>query len=631
MMLHRFRFWIKSLTQRLQQLSLQSQLIGAYVLIIIIPSVIVSLYLFNEMSKTYTQNVIDQSELLLETEKLYISNQIETMERAAQLTDSDKDVQNYLTSTNELPINELVEFNINAFKNLTRIQYNNPNIQNLRLYADNPRLNEIWPIFFHETRIKDISWLDKVNELDGRELWKIQLRDENLLERHVAELDANQPKLSLLREINLPVGHHAGVIQVDMLLKNFSPKTFGDVQDADKQLFLIDQEGQIIGKQDHPFMTASGITMDDIVRLSSTLPEGEFNQLQFKHNGRSFLLINTPIGRIQAKLIHVISLESVLKDVNNYRNGIIAANIGFIILLSIITYMMNSIILKNLKQLTQAMRQVRKGQFQTTLNIRGGGEVGVLAYHFQKLLQTINELIAQAVRKQAMTKESELRSLHNQIDSHFLYNTLENIKMLAEVENQPAISDALTSLGGMLRYNFKWAGEYVKLQDELHHIRNYIDIMNIRFDEPIQLDIRIPDMYLNQDVLKMSLQPIVENAVKHAWIDRKYRHAARFIHMEMHDESEDIALIQISDNGCGMDKEQLHRLMEYIIAKEERNSEEKKGIGLQNVQQRLQLFYGEAYGLQVHSVVDQGTTVTMRVPKATLSGGVTQHESNTDR
>lgn len=630
-MLQRLRSWFQQYIQRFQQLSLQSQLIGAYVLIIIIPSISVSFYLFNEMSKTYIQNTIDQSELLLETERLYISNQIETMERAAQLAMSDTDVKNYLTSEYELATNELVEFNVNAFKNLTRIQYNNPNIQNLRLYADNPRLNEIWPIIFHESRIKDVSWLETVNALEGRELWKIQLKDENLLERHVAELDANQPKLSLLRELNLPLEHHAGIVQVDMLLKNFSPKTFADVQDNDKQLFLVDHEGQMIGKDNHPFLVNSGLSMNDIMEYSVNIADDIFSHYEFKHNGNTFLLVSSPIPRIDAKLMHVVSLEPVLKDVNNYRNGIIAANIGFIVLLSLITYMMNSIILKSLKQLTQAMKQVRKGHFHTTLKISGGGEVGVLAYHFQKLLQTINDLIAQAVRKQAMTKEAELRSLHNQIDSHFLYNTLENIKMLAEVENQPEISDALTSLGGMLRYNFKWAGEYVKLQDELHHIQNYVDIMNIRFDEPIQLEIDIAPMFMNLEVLKMSLQPIVENAVKHAWVGRKYRHSARVIHIEMVDVSDDLALIEISDNGCGIPEVQLHQLIEHITSEVEQKSGEKKGIGLQNVQQRLQLFYGEAYGLDIQSVVDQGTIVTMRMPKATLSGGVTKHESNSNR
>ncbi|GJM72937.1 hypothetical protein HMSSN036_51530 [Paenibacillus macerans] len=170
-----------------------------------------------------------------------------------------------------------------------------------------------------------------------------------------------------------------------------------------------------------------------------------------------------------------------------------------------------------MRRLTEAMKNAQGDSISTSRALKGEGKSGELAHHFSKLIQTINGLIAQGVRKQAMTKEAELRTLHSQIDSHFLYNTLENIKMMAEIEGQRTISDALTSLGGMMRYNFKWSGEYVKLRDEIRHIENYLEVMNIRFDEPVALITEISDGDLELEVLKMSLQPIVENAVKHAW------------------------------------------------------------------------------------------------------------------
>ncbi|MGV2644304.1 HAMP domain-containing protein, partial [Clostridium perfringens] len=136
------------------------------------------------------------------------------------------------------------------------------------------------------------------------------------------------------------------------------------------------------------------------------------------------------------------------KNVSKAQGLIIAEYIVVIFLWSMITYYLNSIIRKRLRRLTETLKRVRKGEVTATIAIQGGGEVGELAHHFNKLIRTINELIAQGVRKQAVTKEAELRTLHSQIDSHFLYNTLENIKMLAEIEGQRTISDALTSLGG---------------------------------------------------------------------------------------------------------------------------------------------------------------------------------------
>ncbi len=284
------------------------------------------------------------------------------------------------------------------------------------------------------------------------------------------------------------------------------------------------------------------------------------------------------------------------------------------------------------------MKRVRKGEVTAAIAIRGGGEVGELAHHFNKLIRTINELIAQGVRKQAVTKEAELRTLHSQIDSHFLYNTLENIKMLAEIEGQRTISDALTSLGGMMRYNFKWSGEYVKLRDEIRHIRNYIDVMNIRFDEPIRLELNIPSEFMELEVLKMSLQPIVENAVKHAWPE--FPDQEKQIKIDVIAWEEDQITINVTDNGIGIEPYRLGRLGEILRTADDeelpsgdygRGGVQAGGIGLRNVHQRIRLFYGNEYGIEVKSEEGKFTQVTMTFPKVLLTGGGSGHEKSDDR
>jgi two-component system sensor histidine kinase YesM len=251
-------------------------------------------------------------------------------------------------------------------------------------------------------------------------------------------------------------------------------------------------------------------------------------------------------------------------------------------------------------------------------------------------MNTINTLVAQAVYKEALTKEAELRTLHNQIDAHFLYNTLENIKMLAEIENQRQISDALTSLGGMMRYNFKWSGEYVKLRDELRHIENYIDVMNIRFDEPIDLRLDIPQDLLDMEMLKMSLQPIVENAVKHAWEGDET--GPRNISIQVQQLPQSDIRIVVKDNGRGVDENSLAELnLELdkvgLTDKAPGNFAPKPpnqyGIGLRNVQERIRLYYGKQYGLKVFSDQGQYTEVVMIMPKVLLTGRVGTDEIQT--
>ena len=606
---------------------MQSRLVAAYIFIILGPCLMVSFYSYRAINNTYVRDATDKNSYLLQMEKLHINNQIEAMERAVQMAYDDKQVKDYLANTEEPDLGELLEFNNNVFVNITRIQYNNPNIEHLRLYSNNNVL-EIGPIIFRESRVAFEPWYQKALKLKGQESWSFLNSDRDLLERYFGQTPKLVPKVSLLREMSVPENNHIGMVQVDMLLEKFTPKTYTKVQDSQSQMFLVDEEMQLFTRPDHSFLQANGKMASAITeRLQSYKKSGNWD-VNYTENGKSFLLIYTPLERINAHLLNVVSMEGVMKDISHTRNLIIGVNIGFIILVTAIAYVLNAYILKNLRLLTETMKKVRRGEAYTGITVRGGGEVGELAHHFSKLMNTINTLIAQAVYKQALSKEAELRTLHNQIDAHFLYNTLENIKMLAEMEDQRTISDALTSLGGMMRYNFKWSGEYVKLRDEIRHIENYIEVMNIRFEHPIVLMLNIEQSYVELEVLKMSLQPIVENSVKHAWYGEQAEAENRTIQIDVSEGDGDI-FIAIRDNGSGLTPERLLTLHEALYAKEEvsegasdpgDHTRRAGGIGLRNVHQRLQLFYGEEYGLEVQSAIGRGTIVFMTLPKVLLTG-----------
>lgn len=608
--------------------SLQSRLIAAYVFIILGPCLMVSWYSYRAINNTYIRDTIDKNSYLLEMEKLHINNQIEAMERAAQMAYDDKEVKSYLANEREPDLGELINFNNSAYINLMRIQFNNPNIEHLRLYSRSPEVHEIWPIIYREARVSSEPWFQKAMRHKGKQVWAIQNYDQEPMQSYLGLPAKQVPKISLLREMSIPSDYHVGMVQVDMLLEKFTPKTYTNVQDSQSQMFLVDDEYKLFTRNDHSFLQGNQQMAEAISERVRKVTDAGAWDTHYTENGRSYLLIRTPLDRISGSLVNVVSMEGVLRDISNTRNLIIGLNIGFIILVTMIAYVLNAFILKNLRRLTETMKKVRRGEAYSGMTIRGGGEVGELAHHFSKLMNTINTLVAQAVQKEALSKEAELRTLHNQIDAHFLYNTLENIKMLAEIENQRMISDALTSLGGMMRYNFKWYGEYVKLRDEIRHIENYIDVMNIRFEHPITLVLNIPQAFMELEVLKMSLQPIVENSVKHAWPEGDADAGSRSIVISVTEEGGDI-FISIRDNGKGLTPEQLTALNAAIFTRDEPDhtlpapgagGREAGGIGLRNVCQRLQLFYGESYGVEIQSEEGAWTMVTMFLPKVLLTG-----------
>lgn len=612
----------------LQTRSLQSRLVAAYALLILIPSTLISTYLYNDIRDSYIEDARVKSDYLVQSEKQVMINQIETMERSAQLPFSDQNVRRYLTEQTDPTTAELVDFNNTAYANLARIQISNPAILNLRLYTANERNYEIWPIIFRESRVRDKPWFALTRGLGERQAWYFQ--PESAVQ-DVGGTEEDPPKVSLLREINLPKDEHIGVVQVDMRLDQFLPRTFGELQEEGSKMLLV-TSGEVYARAGTPELpTDSPAVRYAVSKLRNLGDPGKVPNIsdgffRYEEGGEAYMMLYTPVERMDAYLLNAVSLEKVLKDLNRTRGMLICANIGFILILALLTYIMNSFILKNLKQLAEAMKRVRKGELQPALSISGGGEIGDLAHHFNKMTHTINELIAEAVRKQALMKEAELRTLYNQIDSHFLYNTLENIKMLAEIEDQRKISDALTSLGGMMRYNFKWTGEYVKLKDEIRHIENYVEVMNIRFDEPIALIFEIPRSFMELEILKMSLQPIVENSVKHAW-QLMGDEARREFKIEVREAESSKIRIVMTDNGAGMDAERLAELNAEIQGAGEEGAGSAYtgvklgGIGLRNVHQRIRLFYGHEYGLFLESEEGAYTRIVLTIPKVLLTGG----------
>jgi len=613
----------------LEQLTLQKRLVITYVLIILIPSIFISVYIFNEFYGNYIKEIEKKNETALEIEQIHIKNNIETMKRTDQLTvPIGGEVLEYLSLSTEPSTSDLVDFNEKTMKMILRLQYNNPSIEHIRVYTSNPLLYEYWPVILNEKRFIGERWYDPVKEATGQVYWEYNREDRESIRDWAKEEAEIKPKISLLRELNYP--NHVGIIQVDMTLANFFPNTFSPLQDGQSQMLIMDRDKELYSNPGNSFLEKSGLN-EAIIREQFSLNREmgvESGSFRFSSGGIPFLITYSHIKQLDTYMLNIVSLENVYKDINKTRNQIIIANIILIAILSIVTYKLNSIILKKLHILSDSMKKVRQGDFHSDITIRGGGEVGELAHHFRKMLKKINELIADAVHKQAAAKEAELTTLKNQIDSHFLYNTLENIKMMAEINDQPEISDALTSLGGMMRYNMKWTSEFVRLRDEVNHISNYVAIMNVRFDDMVKLKIDIPTAYLSQEILKMSLQPVVENAVKYGLRDKRMTITIR---ARVYGET---MAIEIMDDGVGLSKEQTEEINRRLGMEDERSVygntagssteviSQGSGIGLINVQRRIRMNYGREYGLQLESVEGQHTRVVMQIPYMILSGGI---------
>jgi two-component system, sensor histidine kinase YesM len=606
-------------TTWVERLSLQQKLIALYIIIIIIPIIIfISIYSSNVYDRAINEIRI-KSENALEIEQIHIKNNIETIRRTAQMVVSDIEFIDFVKNRNEANIDQLIDFKMNELSNVTRLQTNNPAIENIRLYTMNPYITEMWPILFKEDRIMNKPWRDEVINRNGMEVWWFEQKTEDVLKRLPSQ---NTSKISLLRELDYPKDEHLGIIEINMYLKNFFPKMFGTLQDPDSVYVVIDKDNNMIRNFQHTFFEDEGIDPEELKLKFSKLKHDGTGSFQFVNNETPYLVITAYIDDLEAHLLNVISLEGLYAETAKTRNVIFSGIVFLVIILSLVTYVLILLLLKKMYKLRDSMKRVEGGDFSVDVEVNGQDEISELAFHFKSLLRKMNGLIADAVNKQAAAKETELKALKTQIDSHFLYNTLENIKMMAEIEGELAISDAITALGEMMRYNLKWKNDFVVLEKELNYIKNYVDIMNLRLDGMLTLEIDVPKELFDQEVLKMSLQPIIENAVKHGIIPNEQKSKGMLRVSASY--SDDHVTIEITDNGAGMSEKQCNLLNQSIQSGQENHHPESKsgsGIGIHNVNERIQLYYGKEYGVFITSVEGEFTMVTIKMPCKIMKGG----------
>jgi two-component system sensor histidine kinase YesM len=334
----------------------------------------------------------------------------------------------------------------------------------------------------------------------------------------------------------------------------------------------------------------------------------------FYQKGKTNLILSgIYIDELEGYLIRVADITGTVKNVYNMRNIFVVTMLVFIVLLAFAVSFMVKVLLSHFYEILGSIRSIQKGDMTVRIAHTTGDEMGELGHQINKMMDRIQNLMEENIRRELLAKNSEIRSLQNQINAHFIYNVLESIKMMAEMEEQYEISDAITSLGKLLRYSMKWRSGNVLLKEELEYIRNYLALINLRFDYEIYLSENIPEELMNQRIPKMSLQPIVENAIYHG-IEQIAEDTTIYIKGILQDKT---CCLEISDMGRGMSEEKLAELQEKLQMKDSYGEDSEHGIGLKNVQDRIHMAFGDAYGLSVSSKEGLYTKVSLTLPLET--------------
>ena len=271
-----------------------------------------------------------------------------------------------------------------------------------------------------------------------------------------------------------------------------------------------------------------------------------------------------------------------------------------LVMVTVISYSITAPI----RELSNAMRQVEQENFDIEIRSRRKDEIGHLITSFTYMVGRIRQLIYEVYQKKIEQKNAEIRALQAQINPHFLYNTLDSINWMLIERDEQDISDVVVSLGEILRYAIGGQNHLVPLRSEVRYIESYLFIQKNRLEERLNYQWELDEEALDVLVPKLIMQPLVENAVIHGIEPLK---KGGMLLMKAWVEEETL-LIRVTDNGEGMNQEELEALREKLSRKDEIEN-----IGMRNIQRRIELTFGLEQAMEIQSVKGEGTTITIRM------------------
>lgn len=280
-----------------------------------------------------------------------------------------------------------------------------------------------------------------------------------------------------------------------------------------------------------------------------------------------------------------------------------------LILSIIISMIISKSITTPIIDLKNVMDEFGKGQLMVRTNINRNDEIGKLEESFNHMAGDIKSLMVKIEDEHKRSRKLELNMIEYQINPHFLYNTLDSINWMAQKSGQKDIGEMVTNLARFFRIGLSKGQDFTKLADELEHARSYLNILKIRYRDCFTYEIQADPNILNHKTIKIILQPIIENAIKHGI--RKDR-TDGIIRISGRMET-DCILLEVSDNGRGIEQDKLKSLQDVLERAQEDDTID-IGFGLLNVNERIKLNFGMEYGLHIDSIMDEGTTVSVKLP-----------------
>jgi len=417
-----------------------------------------------------------------------------------------------------------------------------------------------------------------------------------------------------------------GVLILEIRTDQLAP--LWDMADLGEQasFFIIDENGNVVYEPSH-----SKLPMEmKMAAIADALHEPGLSAVR-DVNGVPTLFVGRESSYLRWKMVATLPVNVLREPVSVIRTTTFGVGLATLLIALILAYRFARTIIRPIRTVMEGMRETEKGNWSRLEDPGRNDELGGLIQRYNLMVSRLSEMINRVYEAELKQQKSELdlqrsrferqqaefQALQLQINPHFLYNTLETINCYAIVKESEEISEIVEAMAFMLRYSVQTHLEEIAVANELNHVRYYMVIMRHRLGNDFELEVTVPPDLLLQSMVRLTLQPLVENALQHAFADGMKPHHSIRIGAEEHERG---WCVYVEDNGAGMTAErveQLRRKLEQYEPEEERPKSllRRGGIGIVNVHRRIQMVYGDEYGLRIDSREGGGSRFSLYMPK----------------
>lgn len=332
-------------------------------------------------------------------------------------------------------------------------------------------------------------------------------------------------------------------------------------------------------------------------------------------NKNHIMISHLSVDELNWKIISTIKLDNLYAEINQLRIWLYIFIFCSLIVMSLISVVFAMDLVSGIKIITTGMEKMQKGVNYEKIVLERNDELGYFGKIFNEMSSKLDYLVNRIYSEEITRKDAEIKALQAQINPHFLFNTLENINWMAQLSGVPEISNTVTALAKMMDQTIGRDDKLVSIDEEIEYVKNYISIIKNRFGERLEVDINLEDDIKVAKIPRLLIQPIVENAVYHG-IEKNIKKGIININAKGVDGN---IIIEVMDNGRGIKEDELlalnKKLTENNNLLDSLSEKRRKSIGLENVNRRIKLFYGNEYGVKIKSQYSEYTEVILTIPR----------------